>query len=80
MNNEEREKESYYKIHKDKYNEKFRCETCGGFYTLINKSHHMKTKKHLYWIDRKDEINELKKEIEKLNKEIKEINEITVIS
>ena len=43
----------YRDINKDKIkqknNEKHQCK-CGGFFTIVNKSHHSKTKKHLKYI------------------------------
>jgi len=52
----------YYKQNKDiihvKQNEKHDC-TCGGKYTHINKQHHEKTKKHLYYLKHKTIIDGL---------------------
>jgi len=40
----------YYEINKDKINKKFNCE-CGGKYTMKHKATHLKTKKHLKYIE-----------------------------
>jgi len=49
----------YYQNFKDKHNEiikkKFTCELCGGKYTYFNKSHHLKTKKHLKTVENPQE-------------------------
>ena len=38
---------------KQKNNEKHQCK-CGGFFTIVNKSHHSKTKMHLKYIQEND--------------------------
>ena len=47
----------YRDINKDKIkqknNEKHQCK-CGGFFTIVNKSHHSKTKMHLKYIQEND--------------------------
>ena len=40
----------YKKANKDKANEKFDCE-CGGKYTNCGKSHHIKTTKHIKFLE-----------------------------
>lgn len=45
----ERKKE-YYEDNKEKKNEKHNCE-CGGKYTTVHKLRHMKSKKHLDYLD-----------------------------
>lgn len=47
---QEIKQQSYYKDHVEKYSKKHTCETCGGTYTLINKSHHIKSQKHQFII------------------------------
>ena len=44
-----RTKKEYKIVNKDKVNEKFNCE-CGCKYTRCNKSHHIKTTKHLNYL------------------------------
>lgn len=41
--------EEYYKNNKERLNEKNKCE-CGGSYTTVNKSRHVKSKKHQKYI------------------------------
>lgn len=43
---------SYYLTNRDKMAKKIICETCGGIYSMVSKSHHNRTKKHNYWIER----------------------------
>ena len=43
----------HYLKNKDKYSKKFDCE-CGGCYKHINKSHHMKTKRHQRYLMEKE--------------------------
>ena len=63
----------WYKNNKDrikhKRNEQFKCDVCDGYYTMANKSHHMKSKKHIQ-ITR---INELEN---KLQDKIRQLEEI----
>ena len=40
----------YYNENKDFLNYKMSCD-CGGKYSKINRSTHMKTKKHKHWIE-----------------------------
>ena len=49
-NLENKDKQSYYKINKDKMSKCNICAICGGSYNMVNKSHHEKTNKHKYWI------------------------------
>ena len=42
-----RTKSEYRQQKKDMINEKHTCQACGGKYTRTNKSHHIKTKKHI---------------------------------
>lgn len=44
----------------DKIKEKQTCELCGGHYQYFNKSHHVKSKKHIFVLIQ-NEINQLKK-------------------
>jgi len=44
-------KKDYYQDKKNKINQKFNCELCGGKYTKSHKTQHLKTKKHLKYID-----------------------------
>jgi hypothetical protein len=44
-------KKEYYKNHKEQLNKKIICEICGGKYTYVSKSKHLKTKKHISQIN-----------------------------
>lgn len=37
----------WYNKNKDNLKEKQKCDICGGTYTRYNKSHHLKTQKHV---------------------------------
>jgi hypothetical protein len=50
----------------DKIKEKITCDICKGQYTYFNKSHHVKSKKHMNIC----ELNEKDKEIEELKNNI----------
>jgi len=39
--------ETYYRRHKAKLNETYWCATCGGFFSMPNRSNHLKTGKHM---------------------------------
>lgn len=40
----------------EKINQRVICE-CGGKYTYLNKGHHIKSLKHMAWLDNKEQIN-----------------------
>ena len=48
----ETEKKTYYSLHKEKYAKKITCEICGGSYNKTNRNHHIKTQKHLFWVNK----------------------------
>lgn len=54
---EEKKKQTYYMTHKDKYSQKIRCEICGGTYNKTNTSHHMKTEKHKFMLNKIQQNN-----------------------
>ena len=47
LNIRQRYNDTYYRRHKKHLNEKYWCATCGGFFTMPNKSNHLKTGKHM---------------------------------
>lgn len=62
-------KNNKHKI-KDKRNEKFLCDICGGCYTMANKSGHYKSKKHIQTV----KITELENTLQDKIKQLEEIN------
>lgn len=51
---QQKHNKNYYKKNKDKLKELINCE-CGGKYRKYNKSKHFKTKKHLKYLENKEE-------------------------
>lgn len=51
----------YYKKHHDKFIEKKKCE-CGGVYTYLNYTKHLKAKKHIAYEKYIEELNKLKQQ------------------
>ena len=47
LNIRQRYNDTYYRRHKNRLNEKYWCATCGGFFTMPNRSNHLKTGKHM---------------------------------
>jgi hypothetical protein len=45
---------NFYEKHKDKIHEKLTCECCGGSYSYYNKSKHVKSKKHLFHVEKQE--------------------------
>ena len=50
--------EEYRKVNKEKINEKFDCD-CGGKYTKSHKARHLKTQKHIKYIDEQQKLKYL---------------------
>jgi hypothetical protein len=81
MNNEPNYQKKYYMVKKENYYKDVTCDACGLTFKLYNKSHHMKTKKHLLIVEQKElaqkekeliqkENDSMKKELEKLKNNI----------
>lgn len=66
----------YNEENKDKLNEQFVCDICGGKYKKMNSAHHSKTKKHqdgLLIQKLKNENDEIKKSVSEINKKFEKI-------
>ena len=48
LNIRQRYNDTYYRRHKNQLNEKYWCATCGGFFTMPNKSNHLKQASHMW--------------------------------
>ena len=52
----------FYEKHKERIQEKKSCEICGGQYDYNNKSHHIKTKKHVQCLNLIEKFKEEKEQ------------------
>lgn len=64
-------RESYikwYTEHKDELkiinNVPHVCDVCGGKYTHVNRTHHLRSRKHTYALQKKNELEVLQKELD----------------
>ena len=61
-------RKKYTEKNKEKLYKKCICEVCGGSYSLVSKSGHMKTKNHIHIANKykeyTDKINELEAKVE----------------
>ena len=55
---------AYRSANKEKINEKFICDVCGGKTTRSNISKHLKTKKHLKFVQSKSITNQSSLDVE----------------
>ena len=62
----------YFDKNKEKLNEEFVCNICGGKYKFVHKSNHIKTKKHQNSLLKK-EVETLKNIISDIGKKIENI-------
>ncbi len=47
---------NFFEKHKEKINEQHICDICLGVYKYYTKSKHIQTKRHLYFLDKKNNI------------------------
>ncbi len=69
---------TFYEKNKDK-DIKRKCDICGGSFTIFNKSHHNKSKKHAKGIIRKEQEAKEKAELENEKLRVENLNTEIII-